>query len=119
MSERPEGDREVEGRTENEGSGVGLYPGGIRVRAARLREHAGAEVDTRDPSLTQGPENQHARPGTAAHVQSRAERPEFGQRVGGRAENALRGAKGRVVELRSQQIVAALDRGQCLDAQLT
>src|SRR2546421_9167123 len=76
-------------------------PPGVRVCAARLREHAGAEVDARDPSLAQGPENLHARAGTAAHVQSLAERPEVGQRVGGGAENALRGTKRRVVELRS------------------
>ena len=108
VPERSEGDREVEVRGERQGPGVGPHPRGVRVGAARLREHAGAEVDARDPSLAQGPENPHARAGTAAHVQSVAERPELGQRLGGRVENALRGAKGRVVELRSQQVVAAL-----------
>jgi hypothetical protein len=73
-----------------EGPGVGPHPRGFRVVAPRLGEHAGAEVNARDPSLAQGPENQHARAGTAAHVQPMVERPEFKRRVGDRAENAPR-----------------------------
>src|SRR2546429_602215 len=52
--------------------GVGPYPPGVRVRTARLREHA--------------------RAGAAAHVQSRAERAEWAQRVGGRVKHAIGGA---------------------------
>ena len=63
-----------------------------------------------------GSEDAHARAGAAAHVQSPAERPEPAQRAGGRVENALGGAERRVVELRGQQVVAALDRRQRLDA---
>src|SRR5262249_30071954 len=117
--ERTEGDREVEVLGERKRPGIGPYPRRVRMCIARLRQHAGAEVDARDPSLTQGPENQHPRAGTAADVQPRAEGAQFGQHVGRRVEDALRSTKGRVVELRSQQVVAPLYRGQRLDAQLT
>jgi hypothetical protein len=111
--------RQVEGLGEGQGQDVGSYPLDVRVRTARLREHASAEVDARDPSLAQGLQDPHARTGAAAHVHSPAERPERTKRVGGRVKNALGGAKRRVVELRSEQVVAALDRGQRLDRQFT
>ena len=80
------------------------------MRTARLREHAGAEVDARDRSLAQGSEDPQARAGAAAHVQSPAERAERGKRAGGRVKHAIGGAERRVVELRGQQVIAALDR---------
>ena len=99
VPECSEGDREIEDLSERSGPGVGPHPRGVRMRATRLREHAGApwhrDLRTSMPA-----------PVPRAHVQSMAERPEFGQGVGGRAENVVRGAKGRVVELRSQEVVA-------------
>src|SRR2546430_1623343 len=99
--------------------GVGPYPPGVRVRTARLREHARAEVDAGDLSQAHGSEDPHARAGAAAHVQSRAERAEWAQRVGGRVKHAIGGAKRCVVELRSKQVIATLDRGQRLPRQFT
>ena len=93
------------------------YPRRVRVRSARLREHAGAEVDARDRSLAQGFEDPHARAGATAHVQSPAERPERSQRAGGRVKHAIAGTERRAVELRGEQVVAALDRGQRLPRQ--
>ena len=110
MPERPEADRQVEGPGEGQGPGVGPYPPGAGVRTARLREHAGAEVDARDRSLAQGSEDPQARAGAAVHVQSPAERAERGKRAGGRVKHAIGGAERRVVELRGQQVIAALDR---------
>src|SRR5690606_33122694 len=77
-----------------------------------------AEVDARDLLQAQRAEYPYARASAAAHVEPVAERPESRQDAGGRGENPVRRAKGRVVELRSQQVVAALDRGQRLDAEL-
>ena len=109
MPERTETDRQVEGRGEGQGPGVGPYPLGVRVRTARLREHAGAEVDAREPSLAYGRQDPHARAGAAAHVQSRAERAKRAQRAGGRVKYAVGGAERRVVEFRGKQVVAAFD----------
>src|SRR4051812_49389233 len=119
MPEGSEADRQVEAPGEGQSPYVGPHPPGIRVCAARLREHAGAEVDTRDTSLAEGLEDLYARTGAAAHVEPAAERPERAQSVGGRVENAIGGAKGRVVELRREQVVAALDRGQRLRREFT
>src|SRR5271166_5936538 len=119
VPERPEADRQVEGPGEGQGPDVGPYPPGVRVRPARLREHASAEVDAHDPSLAQGFKDPHARAGAAAHVQSPAERAERAQRAGGRVKHAIGAAERRVVELRSKQVVAALDRGQRLHRQFT
>ena len=69
--------------------------------------------------LALGFEDPHARAGAAAHVQSPAERAERAQRVSGRVKHAIGGAKRRVVELRSKQVVAALNRGQRLHRQFT
>src|ERR1700678_1348275 len=101
MPERPEADRQIEGPREGQGPDVGPYPPGVRVRAARLREHAGAEVDAHDRSLAQGSQDLQAGAGTAAHVQSPAERAVRTQRADGRVEHDVGGAKGRAVELRS------------------
>ena len=49
------------GPGEGQGPDVGPYPPGVRVRTARLREHASAEVDARDPALAQGFQDPHAR----------------------------------------------------------
>jgi hypothetical protein len=130
VPERPETDRQVEGPSEGRGEGqgadVGPYPRRVRVRRARLREHAGAEVDAGVRSLAQGSQDPQARAGAAAHVKSRAERAERAeraaraqraQRVGGRVKHGIGGAERRAVELRSQQVVTALDRGQRLHRQ--
>src|SRR2546421_9278133 len=61
VPECPETDRQVEGPGEGQGPDVGPYPPGVRVRTARLREHASAEVDARDPALAQGFQDPHAR----------------------------------------------------------
>ena len=42
---RPEADRQVEGPGEGQGPGMSPLPRGVRVRTARLGEHAGAEVN--------------------------------------------------------------------------
>jgi hypothetical protein len=119
VPERSEADRQVEGPGEGQGPDVGPDPRGVRVRAARLREHAGAEVGARDLALAQGPEDPEAGAGAAAHVQSPAERAERAQRAGGRVKHAIGGAERGVVELRSEPVVAALDRGQRLHRQFT
>jgi hypothetical protein len=114
-----ETDGQVEGPGEGSGPDVGPYPLGVRVRTARLREHASAEVDAREPSLAHGCQDPHARPGAATHVQSRAERAKRPQRAGGRVKHAVGGAERRVVEFRGKQVVAAFDRGQRLHRQFT
>jgi len=53
------------------------------------------------------PDGIRASTGAAAHVQSRAERPESAQRARGRVKLAVWSAERRPVELRRQQIVAA------------
>jgi ketosteroid isomerase-like protein len=90
-----------------------------RAYMFEAREHAGAEVGARDRSLAQGCEDPQARAGAAAHVQSPAERAERTQRAGGRVKHAIGGAERRVVELRGQQVIAALDRRQRLHRQFT
>ena len=119
VPERPETDRQAEGPGEGQGPDVGPYPPSVRVRTARLREHAPAEVDAGDLSQAHGSEDPHARAGAAAHVQSPAERAERAQRAGGRVKHAIGCAKRCVVELRSKPVVAALDRGQLLPRQFT
>jgi hypothetical protein len=119
VAKRTETDRQVEGPGEGHGPDVGPYPLGVRVRTARLREHASAEVGAREPSLAHGCQDPHGRAGAATHVQSRAERAKQAQRVGGRVKHAGGGAEGRVVEFRGKQVVAALDRRQCLHGQFT
>jgi hypothetical protein len=107
--ERPETDRQAESPGEGQGPDVGPHPPGVRVRTARLREHARAEVDTGDLPQAHRSEDPHARAGAAAHVQSRAERAKWAQSAGGRIKHAIGCAKRCVVELRSKQVVAALD----------
>src|SRR6202000_3048885 len=114
VPERTETDRQVEGPGEGQGPDVGPYPLGVLVRIACPREHARAEVDARDRSLAQGLEYSHARTGTAAHVQSPAERSERAQRDVSRVKHPTGGAKRRLVELRGKQVVAVLDRKQRL-----
>src|SRR6478736_2809326 len=74
VPKRTETDGQVEDPGEGSGPDVGPYPLGVRVRTARLREHASAEVHARQPSLAHGCQDPHARPAAATHVQSRAER---------------------------------------------
>ena len=100
MPERAEADRQVEGPGEGQGPDVGAYPRGVRVRPARLREHASAEIGARDRSLAHRSQDPHARAGTAAHVQPPVERAERAQRAGGRVKHGIGGAERRVVELR-------------------
>src|SRR6202046_3511641 len=81
---------------------------------APAKGSARAEVDARDPPPAQRLENPHPRPGAAADVESRIERAEWAQRLCGRVEHTVRSAERRPVELRRQQVAAALDRGQRL-----
>jgi hypothetical protein len=118
MAERPERHGQIEFRTEGKVPHVGPDQFGVRMRFARLREHSGAEVDSGYPPLAYGRERAHSRAGAAAHVQSPLERPERTQRVGGRVENAVGRPERRVVELRREQVVPPLDRGQRLHRQL-
>jgi len=59
--------------------------------------------------------------GAAAHVQSLPNGPSgpSGQRASGRVKHTIGGAERRVVELRGKHVVAARDRGQCLNRQFT
>lgn len=89
------------------------------MRLARLGEHARAEVGASDRSLTYGFQNPQARTGACAHIQTRAEGAERGQRGGGHVQHPVGGAERRVIELRGQPVIAALNRGQRLHHQFT
>ena len=115
----PETNRQAEGPGKRQGPDISPYPSAVQVRAARLRQHASAEVDASDRFPAQRPEDPHASAGATAHVQSPAERAERAQRAGRRAEHATAGAERRAVELRGKKVIAALDRRQRLHRQFT
>ena len=119
MAPCPEADRQVKGLREGQRPGVGPDPPGAGVGPARLAEHARAEIGAHGRPLAQWLEGAQARAGAGAHIQPPAEWPQRAQRGGRRVQQAIAGAERRVVELRGEQVIAALDRGQRLHRQLT
>src|SRR5262245_3582759 len=81
-------------------------------------QHAVAEVDTDHAPPAEWSKYLDRCARAAAQVQPGAERTHFSKRFRHGVEEPLRRAKRRVVELRRQQVVAALGGRQCLPGQL-
>lgn len=118
VAEGAEADGQVELGGEGRSPRVRAYPFPVRVGTARLGEHAGAEVQSRDPAPAQRVQDPQAGPRAAAHVQPVTEGTERAQGGGGRVEDPVRRTERRVVEPRREQVVSALDGGEGLHGQL-
>ncbi len=123
VTERPEGDDEIEGGRERQGPGVAAHPcdrgpvGGRHPPAGDV-EHAGAEVDPGDAAAAQSGQQVRSGAGAAAQVQSVREGAERGERLRHGVQHGVGRPEGGVIELRREQVVAVLHGGQRLHGQL-
>ncbi len=122
VPEGPEADHQVEGGREGQGAGVRPDPGDRRPRRPDLLpcdvEHARAEVDAGDPLPAHPRQHADARAGAAAQVEAGAEGSHAPQCRPDGVEDRVGCPEGSVVELRREEVVAALDGRQRLDGEL-